>query len=76
MNKYSKVLVLLIILMNISFTVAVLYVFSKTSSEPAVLIGSWFGFTTGELWMMASIKKAKVKGVKIDGNRLEKETDK
>ena len=25
------------------------------------LIGCWFAFTTGELWMLSSIKKSKVK---------------
>jgi len=46
--------------MNIAFTVAVLYVFLKTSSEPVALVGAWFAFTTGELWMLSSIKKVKV----------------
>jgi hypothetical protein len=32
-----------------------------TGSEPITLIGAWFAFTTGELWMLSSIKKSKVK---------------
>lgn len=60
-SKFSKMMVALVILMNISFTIAVLYVFVKTGgNEPVTLIGSFFTFTTGELWLMASIKKAKV----------------
>ena len=47
--------------MNILFTAAVLYVFLQTGSEPMTLIGCWFAFTTGELWMLSSIKKTKVK---------------
>ena len=47
--------------MNIIFTGAVLYVFLKTGNEPVALVGAWFAFTTGELWMLSSIKKAKVK---------------
>ena len=47
--------------MNIIFTSAVLYVFLKTASEPVALVGAWFAFTTGELWMLSSIKKEKVK---------------
>lgn len=57
---FSKVLVALIILMNAAFTAAVLLVFLRTSQEPAVLIGAWFGFTTGELWLAAKIKREKI----------------
>jgi hypothetical protein len=58
---FSKAIISLVVLMNIAFTVAVLYVFLKTSSEPVALVGAWFAFTTGELWMLSSIKKEKVK---------------
>ena len=60
-NKFSKVIVAAVVLLNTIFTVAVLYVFLKVGSEPVTLIGAWFAFTTGELWMLSSIKKAKVK---------------
>lgn len=58
---FSKLIITLVVLMNIIFTSAVLYVFLKTSSEPVALVGAWFAFTTGELWMLSSIKKEKVK---------------
>lgn len=58
---FSKLIITLVVLMNIAFTGAVLYVFLKTSSEPVALVGAWFAFTTGELWMLSSIKKEKVK---------------
>ena len=48
--KYSKLIVMLIVIMNAVFAMAILYVFLKTSSEPAVLVGAWFAWTTGELW--------------------------
>ena len=60
-NRFSKFIVTVVILMNILFTAAVLYVFLQTGSEPMTLIGCWFAFTTGELWMLSSIKKSKVK---------------
>lgn len=60
-NKFSKAIVAAVIILNIIFTAAVLYVFLKVGSEPMTLIGCWFGFTTGELWMLSSIKKTKVK---------------
>ncbi len=59
--KFSNKIVIAIVLMNVIFTVAVLYVFKCVGSEPSVLIGAWFFSTTGELWMLASIKKTKVK---------------
>jgi len=62
-SKFSKKVVAGVIVLNIVFTAAVLYVFLKTGSEPITLTGCWFGFTTGELWMVASIKKTKVKKV-------------
>lgn len=58
---FSKLIITLVVLMNIAFTGAVLYVFLKTSSEPVALVGAWFAFTTGELWMLSSIKKRKGK---------------
>ncbi len=66
-NRFSKFLVTMVILLNILFTVAVLYVFLQTGSEPVTLIGCWFAFTTGELWMLSSIKKTKVRK---DGNDI------
>ena len=59
-GRFSKFIVILVILLNIIFTGVVLYAFLKTGNEPAVLEGFWFGFTTGELWLLARIKKAKV----------------
>jgi len=59
-NKFSKAIVTAVVLLNTIFTAAVLYVFLKIGSEPVTLIGCWFAFTTGELWMLSSIKKAKV----------------
>lgn len=60
-TRFSKFIITMVIVLNIIFTAAILYVFAKTGSEPAVLVGAWYTFTTGELWMLASIKKTKVK---------------
>ena len=60
-NRFSKAVVALVIFLNILFTAAVLHVFLQTGNEPVTLIGCWFAFTTGELWMLSSIKKSKVK---------------
>lgn len=60
-NRFSKAVVALVIFLNILFTTAVLHVFLQTGNEPVTLIGCWFAFTTGELWMLSSIKKTKVR---------------
>ena len=46
-------------MLNVFFTAAVLYAFLKTGNEPSTLITAWFAFTTGELFMLSSIKKVK-----------------
>ena len=59
-GKFSKLIISTVIILNILFTAAVLYVFLKTSAEPAALVVAWFGWTTGELWILAGIKKKKI----------------
>ena len=60
--KYSKFIVMLVILLNTAFAFATLYLFLKTSGEPTALIAAWFAFTTGELWILKDIKKTEIKG--------------
>lgn len=55
--KYSKLIVLFVIAINIIYAAVVLYIFSKNGEEPGILTGSWFAFTTGELMSLAMIKK-------------------
>jgi len=59
--EFSKKVVALVIVLNAVFTAAVFYVFLKVGQEPTTLITAWFAFTTGELWMLAGIRKAKLK---------------
>lgn len=77
-NDFSKVIVSVVVLLNTLFTATVLYIFFKIGNEPMALIGAWFAFTTGELWMLSSIKKTKVKekeGEKDGQSKLETEID-
>lgn len=60
-GSFSKKIVILVILMNILFTVAVMYLFLRTGNEPMTLVGAWFAFTTVELWSLSKIKRAEVK---------------
>ena len=57
--RYSKFIVALVILLNTVFAGAVLLAFWHTGNEPQILIGAWFTFTTGELWLLAGIRKKK-----------------
>ena len=58
-GRFSKVVVLLVIALNILFTMKVFDVMEKGYMEPTSLIVAWFGFTTVELWSLAGIKKRK-----------------
>ena len=60
-KSYSKIIVSFIIILNTAFTSAVLAIFAVTAAEPVALIAAWFGFTTGELWLLSGIKKAKIR---------------
>jgi|LFRM01.1.fsa_nt_gb hypothetical protein len=75
-KDFSKKIVSLVVVLNVLFTIAVLYVFLKTDgSEPTSLVVAWFAFTTGELWMLSSIKKTKIReGDQADG-RSDYESD-
>lgn len=59
--EFSKLIVTVVVLLNCLFTVATLYVFLRVGNEPKILIGAWFAFTTGELWMLSGITKTKAK---------------
>lgn len=71
-RNFSKLIIVSIILLNIVFTASVLYVFLKTGNEPMALVGAWFSFTTGELWLLSKIKRDKVE-VEYGKDRLETE---
>ena len=60
-GQFSRKIVTLVILLNVIFTSAVLYIFLKVGSEPTALIVAWFAFTTGELFLLAGIKKTEIK---------------
>ena len=55
--RFSKWIVATVIVLNVFFTIAILYTFLKVGSEPTALVAAWFAFTTGELWALSSIKK-------------------
>ena len=61
-GQFSKIIVTTVLILNVIFTITVLFVFWHTGTEPTSLIVSWYGFTTGELSLVGFIKKQKIKG--------------
>ena len=59
--KFSKWLVIFIILSNIVFATVVLRNFILTGMEPMILTGVWFTFTGAELLALAKIKITEVR---------------
>ena len=58
--KFDKKIVTAIVVLNVLFAYKILDVFVKTGSEPSALVVAWFAFTTGELWSLSKIKRAKI----------------
>ena len=52
---WKRSLVVLIIAMNVVFTLAILWLVWLGRQEPSTLILSWFGFTTAELVTLATL---------------------
>lgn len=59
--RFSSVIVFLVLGLNLWFTTEVFQLIRDTGIEPVVLIPSFFGFTTVELWCLKDIKKEKVR---------------
>ena len=58
----SRLIIPFVIISLFAFTGLAIYLQFVTQVElSATLITCFFGFCTGELWMMASIKKTKIK---------------
>lgn len=63
----SKLIIPFVIISLFSFTGIAVYVQLATNIElSATLITCFFAFCTGELWMLASIKKSKIKHNFVD----------
>ena len=73
-TKFSKLIIFAVVALNVIFTIAVLFVFLKVGNEPTALIGAWFAFTTGELFLLASIKKKKLAKEGETNDKLETKT--
>ena len=72
----SKLIVPFVILWIFSFTGLAIYLQFVTQVElSSTLITCFFAFCTGELWMLASIKKTKIKSTDIDDDGIPDDED-
>ena len=72
----SKLIVPFVILSLFSFTGLAIYLQFMTQVElSSTLITCFFAFCTGELWMLASIKKTKIKSTDIDDDGIPDDED-
>lgn len=58
--KYNKIIVVLVIILNVLFAAAVLFIFYRTGSEPTELVRMFYAFTSIELLGMAGIKATEI----------------
>ena len=65
-GEFSKAIVALVIALNVIFSASVLYVYLRVGSEPTSLVVAWFAFTTGELWLVAGIRRKKIDRGDVD----------
>lgn len=62
MLRYSKFIILLLIVGSFGFAWLIVDVYRETQSEPIAIISAWFAFAAAELQMLASIKKREKTG--------------
>ena len=75
-KEFSKKVIFTVIVLNILFTIAILYVFCRTGNEPTTLVASFFGFTTVEMWNLSKIKREKIRKNDMIQPEPEEDTDK
>ena len=73
-KQISKIIIPFVIVSIFSFTGVAIWLQYKTQTELSpTLITCFYGFCTGELWLLASIKKTKVKNDYNKNNSEESE---
>lgn len=74
--KFSKKIVIAVILLNVLFTAAAMAVCWHTAQPIDALAVGWFAFTTGELWALGKIKRTELtEKVEEYENQLDAETN-
>lgn len=66
-SRFSKRIVTLVIVLNVLYTGAVLFVYYHTGTEPVALTTGWYAFTGTELLALAGLKYKEAKNKEEDG---------
>lgn len=66
--RFSKLILIGLLLFLIIFIAFNMYIFLKTGTEQTALIAAVFGFCTTEVWKLATIKNNKIKHGKDTNN--------
>ena len=69
--KFSKKVVIAVLILNVLFTASVLLVSWHTLQSVDALVVGWFAFTTGELWTLGKIERDKQGRVNAHGEHCE-----
>ena len=71
--RFSKMVIIAVIIMVLIFTGCVLYIFNQKGVEPTVIIASFFTFMTGEVFALAKLKLSEI--TTENNNKKEKEEE-
>lgn len=66
MLRFSKIVIIAVIIMVLIFTGSVLYIFDRKGAEPSVIIAAFFAFMTGEVLALAKLKLAEIKAETVN----------
>lgn len=72
--RFSKIVIIVVIIMILIFTGCILYIFNKKGAEPTIIITSFFAFMTGEVLALAKLKLSEINVE--SNNKKEKEEEK
>ena len=70
--RFSKMIIIAVIIMILIFTGCILYIFYDKGNEPTVIIASFFAFMTGEVFALAKLKLTEIN---IEGSNKKKEIE-
>lgn len=71
--RFSKIIILIVIIMVLVFTGCVLYTFNQKGNEPTGIITAFFAFMTGEVLALAKLKLTEIETESGSRKKEEKE---
>lgn len=72
--RFSKVVIVAVIIIVFIFTGVILYIYNNKASEPTTIITAFFAFMTGEVLALAKLKLAEIDNEKYENkNKKNKE---